>query len=219
MIDSNLPGILIYGAGGQAKVTLDAILKQQRYKVVGFVVDETDSQADRYFLGIRKYCFEEIERAPTSFPQEFIVAIGDNATRRAKMLAMKSLGFRAASIVHPFSSLGYGVQIGGGVLICAGAVVDAEVSIGDGVIVNVGAAIGHETQIESFVHIGANSIIGARCVVESLSTTGMCASVISGLHVGHGCFVAAGALVTKPVPNDAMAIGAPARFRDRLAAP
>ncbi len=42
--------------------------------------------------------------------------------------------------------------------------------------------------------------------------------MISGLGAGRNCFLAAGALVTKEMPDDCVALGSPARFRSREAA-
>jgi UDP-perosamine 4-acetyltransferase len=215
MIDYDLPGILIYGAGGQAKVLNDAVLKQQRFRVVGFVVDEWGADQDRRLLGAPVFSLREVVGQRRTLPREFIVGIGDNAARKAKTEAMEAIGFEPVSIVHPFSSVASGVQIGRGVLISAGAVIDTGVTIGDGTIINVGAAVGHDTHVGSFAHIGANTYIGARCRVESLTVSGMGATVISGANVGRNCFLAAGALVTKDVPDDVLALGAPARFRAR----
>src|SRR4029453_4694746 len=144
-----------------------------------------------------------------------IVAVGDNARRAAKTRMMQEFGFQATTVVHPFSSIGHATTLGQGVLVCAGAIIDPDVFIDDGVVVNVGALVGHESRIGAFSHICGGALIGANCIVGALTFVGMGANIISGLTIGRNAFIAAGALVTKHVPDGVLALGAPARFRQR----
>jgi maltose O-acetyltransferase len=54
------------------------------------------------------------------------------------------------------------------------------------------------------VHIGAGSWLGARC------------TILPGVSIGPGAVVAAGAVVTKPVPPDVLVAGVPARVVRQL---
>ncbi len=137
MIDADLPGILIYGAGGQASVTWDAVRKQRRFRPVGFIADDCPPGEERRFLDLPIVSFHSLRDRRAALPENFIVAIGDNVVRQAKFAIMESLGFRAATVAHPQACVGHGVEIGRGSFLSAGVVIDTDVAIGEGALLNV----------------------------------------------------------------------------------
>lgn len=212
---SALEPILIFGTGGQAKVVFDAISAQNAYLTAGFIVDDRVVQPDEQFIGFPVFAWERVIEHGADVPRRFIVGIGDNQLRCQKQRSMIEHGFEPVTVVHPFSRVGCLGKLGLGTLICGGATIDPDVEIGDGTIINGGAVISHDSRIGSFVHQGPGAILGGTCRIGDLSFLGMGAMLLSGLSVGRNSFVAAGALVTKHVPDDMMAIGVPARIRQR----
>lgn len=100
-------------------------------------------------------------------------------------------------------TLGQGYASPGLFLCCA-----ESVTIGDGV------AIGEEVIIRD--HDG-HEITGGRpsrapIVIESRVWIGMRAIILKGVTIGEGSIVAAGAVVTKPVPPGVLVAGNPARI-------
>ncbi len=62
-----------------------------------------------------------------------------------------------------------------------------------------GVPVMHQDKDERDIRIGANVWLGARVVV------------VAGVTIGDGCIVGANSVVTKSLPPDAIAVGAPAR--------
>jgi len=62
-----------------------------------------------------------------------------------------------------------------------------------------GTPVMHQRRIERDVVIGRNVWLGARVIV------------LPGVTIGDGCIVGAGAVVTRSLPTDAIAVGVPAR--------
>ena len=56
------------------------------------------------------------------------------------------------------------VQLGAGVLLMPGAVVNAHASIGAGAVVNTNAAVDYEVSVGSFAHVAVGSVTGGRCL-------------------------------------------------------
>ena len=77
--------ILIYGAGGHAKVVIDTVLREGKYTIIGLVDDGEVAPA---VLGFQ--VFKRLEEVPSK-PSNFIVAIGDNKTRKQKFEKLKEI--------------------------------------------------------------------------------------------------------------------------------
>jgi acetyltransferase-like isoleucine patch superfamily enzyme len=116
-------------------------------------------------------------------------------------------------------------KIGDGVSIGTATVVEGYCTIGTKVNIQSMVYIPTETQIGDRVFIGPNAVLtndryppsgrdrlsGPR-IKEDVSI-GANATVLPGVSIGKGSLVAAGAVVTKDVPPERLAVGNPARFR------
>jgi acetyltransferase-like isoleucine patch superfamily enzyme len=145
---------------------------------------------------------------------------------------------RAGSIVYRDVTAGDGLTTGHNVLI------REHTAIGDGVVVGTNTVIDGWTEIgsnvslqtgvyvPSYTRIGDRVFVGPRAVltndpypirreVELVGPTleddvsvGANATILPGVTVGEGSFVAAGAVVTEDVPPNSLAVGVPAEVRD-----
>lgn len=116
--------------------------------------------------------------------------------------------------------------IGNGTSIGTSTVIEGNVEIGSNVSIQSQAFIPINTKIGNNVFIGPNVVItndkypptGAGrlsgAVIEDCAAVGANATLLPGIVIGKGAFVAAGSVVTKDVPDGMMAIGNPARIRD-----
>lgn len=136
------------------------------------------------------------------------------------------------------------VEIGDDFTTGHNALVREDTTIGDSVIVGTDTVIDGTTEIGSHVSlqtgvyvptdttIGSNVFVGPRAVMtndpypvrqdeplegptlEDGVSIGANATILPGVRVGAGSFVAAGATVTEDVPPHSLALGTPARHRD-----
>ncbi|MDO4704646.1 MAG: serine O-acetyltransferase [Comamonadaceae bacterium] len=101
--------------------------------------------------------------------------------------------------IHPGAQLGQGVFIDHGM----GVVIGETAEVGDGVTIYQGVTLGGTSLHKGSKRhpsIGAGAIIGAN------------AQVLGGFEVGEGAKIGSNAVVTKPVPAGATAVGNPARI-------
>ncbi len=117
-------------------------------------------------------------------------------------------------------------RIGDHVMVGSNVVIDNDCTIGSHVSIQSSVYIPTGTRIGDFVFLGPNCVIlndpypireGSCLKAPALArgvTVGGNATILPGVQLGEGCFVAAGALVTKDVPAWSLAIGSPARFTD-----
>ncbi len=206
--------LVVFGAGGHAKVVIDIIEQQGNYDIAGLLDDDIKHQGKRFFgypvLGTRA-------ALPALFSAQLchaIVTIGDNLSRAAVAAHLDQHGWRFASAVHPRASIGRGVKIGPGSVVMAGCAVNADAYLGGQVIVNTGATVDHDCRIEDAVHIAPGCHLCGGVSVGQGSLLGAGSTVTPGVTIGKKVIVGAGSTVIRDVADEARVSGVPARPLD-----
>ncbi len=210
---------VIIGAGGHGRVVLDIMQHEGRHEVVGFLDSNPDLHG-RLMDGVE--VLGPIQRLAGLKEQGVrgaIVAVGHNGTRRSFGEQVQRLGHELVSAVHPSANIANNVSIGRGVVVAAGALVCAHCQIGDGVILNPGCLVDHETMIGTACHLCPGVKIAGRVTIESGAFVGNGATVIQHVRVGHDSVIGAGAVVLKDVPPMSTVVGLPAREIKSLSNP
>ncbi len=121
--------------------------------------------------------------------------------------------------IEPGAIIRERVEIGANAVVMMGAILNIGAVVGEGSMIDMGAVLGGRAIVGKNCHIGAGTVLAG--VVEPASATpvvveddvliGANAVVIEGVRVGRGAVVAAGAVVTRDVPEDTVVAGCPAR--------
>lgn len=144
-----------------------------------------------------------------------IVIENDCRNSAIPMLDIKDIPAR----IEPGAIIREQVEIGKNAVIMMGAIINIGAVIGEGTMIDMGAVLGGRAIVGNNCHVGAGTVLAG--VVEPASATpviveddvllGANAVVIEGCRIGKGAVVAAGAIVTKDVPANAVVAGCPAR--------
>jgi sugar O-acyltransferase (sialic acid O-acetyltransferase NeuD family) len=194
----------IIGASGHAKVVCDAALSSG-VEVVGFVDEHASSPGTLVGRPVATG-IEGLDGVDA-----YVIAIGDNRTRKARFEHYAGLGMRAAAIVHPSAILADDVVVGAGTVVFAGAVINPSTTIGENVIVNTNASIDHDCDVAAHVHIAPGSSIAGDATVGEGALLGIGSSVVPGTRIGPWSICGAGAAVVRDVDAEATVVGVPAR--------
>jgi sugar O-acyltransferase (sialic acid O-acetyltransferase NeuD family) len=208
--------IVIVGCGGFGREVhdiIDAINAQQpTWRLLGYL-DDAPSQANVELIEKRGaellggFAWLEEHAAHTTY----VVGIGTGQVRKLMDERATSAGADAATLLHPSATVGHGVVIEPGSIICAGARLTTNIHVGRHVHVNLNATIGHDTTLHSYVTVNPIVAISGWVEVAQEATLGTHSAILQHLTVGRGAMVGAGACVVKSVPSDTVVKGVPAR--------
>jgi len=206
--------LVIFGAGGHAKVVIDILEQQGDYEVAGLLDDDPKHQGKNFFgypvLGTRA----DLPVLLSAQLGHAIVTIGDNAVRAAVAAHLEQIGWRFASAVHPRACIGRGAQIGPGSVVMAGCVVNSDTHLGAHVIVNTGATVDHDCRIGDAVHIAPGCHLCGGVSVGPGTLLGAGTAVTPGVKIGARVVVGAGSTVIRDVADAAKVSGSPAKLLD-----
>jgi UDP-perosamine 4-acetyltransferase len=204
--------IIVLGAGGHAKVLIDALLASSAV-IVG-IVDPNPALAGTKILGVSVLGGDDVvNEYPPS--QVHLVnglgSVGLPIIRQQLYERFKGMCYTFATVVHPSAVVASDVVLGEGAQIMAGVVIQPGSHIGINSIVNTRASVDHDCIIGKHVHIAPGVTLSGGVLVGEHSHIGTGATLIQGISIGNCCVVAAGAVVTKNVIEGAMVRGVPAR--------
>ena len=193
--------MILYGAGGHAKVIIDCLLSQGEAITCIFDIDEHKSS----LLGL------EVIHGYSSIihpEQQMIVAIGDNTIRRE---VVNNTEHAFGNAYHDSAMISPMATIDEGTVVFHYAIVQTGSRIGKHVIINTGASVDHDCVVHDYVHIAPHATLCGAVHVGEGSMIGANATIIPGIHIGKWAIVGAGAVVVSDVPDFAVVVGNPAK--------
>jgi UDP-perosamine 4-acetyltransferase len=204
--------ILIIGAGGHAKVLLNA-LQLSSVNVLG-LTDSDPTKHGSSILGCPVLGDDTMIDAYDLTDVRLIIGIGSIETGSARQDAFERFqanGFTFSNCVHPSASVAPDVKLAPGSQVMAGVIIQPGCVIGMNSIINTRTSVDHDCQIGDHAHIAPGAVLAGTVTVADHAQIGIGASIIQGVHIGEAAMIAAGATVIRDVPARTRVGGTPAQ--------
>lgn len=144
----------------------------------------------------------------------FMPTMGDMNIRQDVIANLIKRGAIIPTIIHPSAHISRFASVEEqGVIIGDRVELQSDVWVDKNVIIRSDVTVCHNTTIKHDVFIGPKALVGAYITIEEFAYIGQGSLLISGKaeHIGANALVGAGAMVTKPIPDNVVALGSPAR--------
>lgn len=197
--------ILILGGGGHAASLADILERENKYKIAGYVINESQVSCsiDYPVIGTD----DELLNLYQSGIRNAVIGIGylGKSVLREKLYEhLKEIGFSLPVICDPSAIVSEHVEIGEGTSIGKGVIINAGAEIGKMCIINTGAIIEHDCIVEDFAHISVGGVLCGSVRVGKASFVGANATVIQEKKIGKQCIIGAGTTVRKSLEDNCM---------------
>jgi sugar O-acyltransferase (sialic acid O-acetyltransferase NeuD family) len=187
--------IIILGNSGHALSITDAIERQGKYKIAGYVVnDEIESKLNYPIIG-KDYDLQDIFNKGIDKVAIGIGYLGKSDIRERLYIQLKNIGFKLPVICDPSAIISEHTVIGEGTFIGKGAIVNSNACIGNVCIINTGAIVEHDCIVDDFSHVAVGTVLCGEVKIGKSSFIGANATVIQSRYIGERCIVGAGTII------------------------
>lgn len=207
-----MDNIVIFGASGHAKVVVDIITLQAKYKIAGAVSPTAGTLPGIDYIGTDDDILGLVKKYSLVGG---IIAIGDVAIRRkiAEKISSICPEFLFIKAIHPSSIIAKDVIIGEGAMVMAGAVINSCAVIGKHCIVNSNSTVEHDNLIKDYVNISPSVTTGGNVTIKTGTVIGIGSNILPNITIGENAVIGAASLVCKDIPDNVVCYGIPARVK------
>lgn len=201
--------LLIVGGGMHGRIVLD-VAKALNVPVAGFLDDTMDDQVrvdDIRVLGGT----DRLDDRALIEANDLLIAIGNNIVRRRFANRVRGNGGRLATLIHPSSWISPTARISSGTVLVGANMVFSAARIEEDVLVDPDTTIGAESIIGSGSYLSPGCHLASRVICGEECFMGIGAVAVPEVRVGRRAIVGAGAVVTRSVPDEKLAVGNPAK--------
>ena len=206
--------IAIIGAGGfvrEVKMLIDQINNlEEKYLFIGYF-DDSYKIGTVIFDSTVIGSINDINLSENSI--SLVIAIGEPEIKERIIKSITNPKISYETLIHPNIQIGITSHniIGQGTIITAGNIITVNTKIGRHVILNLNCTVGHDTEIGDYCSIMPGVNISGEVTLSTGVYIGTGATIINRINIGEYTTIGAGALVSKSIPSNCIAVGIPAK--------
>lgn len=208
-----MDNILVIGASGHGRVIIDAIERENRFRIAGII--DTFRPVGYRCLGY-EVLGDELRLLDVIRKHDIyggIIAIGDNWVRHEVASRIRSAvpDFKFVTVIHPSAQVARSAQVAAGTVVMPGAIISANADIGEFCIVNTKASLDHDGVMGAFSSFAPAVTAGGEVTINAFAAVLLGANISHTISIGEHSVIGAGSLVLRDVPDRVVAYGLPAR--------
>ena len=203
-----MPNLHIIGGGGHF-VAISSLIKDRDWESF-FVYD--DELTESPISGWKFNGATNNLRLYHKVGDKVFIAVGSNRIRKKLDSSLNDLKPEYGILRSINSWQCQSASIGCGTVCMPFSIVNSHSVVGSHVIINNAATVDHECRLGDYVHLSPGVNLGGRVTVGDLTWIGIGASVINDVTIGRNVTIGAGAVVINDIPDNAVAVGVPARI-------
>ena len=208
-----MENIIIIGSSGHAKVIIDIVECERKYKIIGLI--DKFRNVGEYTLGYKIIGKEddlpELIQKHSLFGG--IVAIGDNFVRSNVVNNFIDLcpKFNFVNAIHPDANIARDVRIDNGTVIMGGVTINSSAFVGAHCVINTNSSLDHDSKMAGFSSLAPNVAIGGNVSVGMFTAIGIGSTIIHNVNIGEHTIIGAGSTVLNNIESYKIAYGTPAK--------
>ncbi len=200
--ENRVEDIILVGYGGHAKSVADCVVRQNKYRIIGYTDFEPRNAKHRY-LGtdavLKDYFDQGVKNA--------VIGIGYMGTGELRVRLyefIKGIGYSLPVIADPSAIISETASVGEGAFIGKGAIVNAEAVVGKMAIVNTMALVEHECVVGDFTHVAVGAVLCGQVRVGNAVLVGANATILQCIDIPSNKIIPAGETIRRNyhIPGD-----------------
>jgi sugar O-acyltransferase (sialic acid O-acetyltransferase NeuD family) len=194
--------LLFYGAGGHAKVVIEAWVASGG--TISGVFDDDAARTSILNFSVTGKYQSDLHRGV-----RMVISVGNNRIRRT---LAQSVIHAFGVVKHPSVVVSPSATIGDGTVIMAGAIVSSSTYVGRHAIVNHRSSIDHDCIVGDYTHVAPGVTICGEVTIDEGVLLGAGATILPGVRIGRWATVGAGCVIAHDVPEFAVVAGVPGKI-------
>ena len=203
--------LILIGSGFHSKIVYDEILRQKKYKVLGYL--SNDNKKNHKIKKI-KYLGKLDNLKKLKLKNFFcIIAIGQGDIREKVLREINKLGIKIkwGKIISNDAIISPNTKIGEGSVIISGSIINVGTKIGIHCLINTGSSIDHDNHFKDFSGCGPRTITGGNVNIGKGSYIGLGSVVKNNIKILDNTIIGASSLVLKNCKKNSIYFGSPAK--------
>jgi sugar O-acyltransferase (sialic acid O-acetyltransferase NeuD family) len=213
MTTAEANSLVILGAGGHAKVLIEALRAQGNSDALA-ALDNNQELWGRKVLGVPVLGGDDLlPGLMENGLRRFVIGLGgvrNNQPRKALFDQALRLGLEPVMVIHPSAIISPSAELGPGCQVLPGAVINADAILGANVVINTRVVVEHDCHLSLHVHVASGAVLCSGCSLGEGVHVGAGAVVRQLLSIGEWSVVGAGAVVVKTIEAKSLVGGIPA---------
>lgn len=205
----------IYGASGLGTEFYELALEinkiENKWERIFFIDDDPDKSGTKLvdldivpYEWLQNYKKEDVE---------LILAIGEPAVKDKVFGKVESDGYTVTNLIYPGTRIMHGAKLGKGIVIQNDNAVPPMSVIGNNVLIQGHTVLGHGVRFDDNVVISSLAFVGGDTYIGKDTYIAPHSCLRNGLHIGSGAVIGMGSVVTKDIPDNAVAFGNPCEVK------